>query len=101
MEQGILYSDYPFTLSSPADSPWHSAVNVLVQPNIAEAMEGSPADFEYIPADNSSESYCMLDININLAPLSLTFNYSPKHYTRESILRFVQLIEKNANWLLE
>lgn len=100
MEQGILHSDYPFTLSSPADSPWHNAVNVLVQPNLAEAMEGCPAEFEFIPGEPSNDSYCMLDIDITLEPLTLTFNYSPKHYTRESIQRFAKLIEKNAKMLL-
>lgn len=100
IEQGILHSDYPFTLTSPADSPWHNAVNVLVQPNLTEAMEGCPTAFEFIPTETSGESYCMLDIDINQEPLTLTFNYAPKHYTRDSIQRFAQLIEKNAKMLL-
>lgn len=100
MEQGIIHSDYPFTLSSPSDSPWHTAVNVLVQPSIAEAMEGCPAEFEFIPTVGTEESHCMLDIDINLEPLTLTFNYSPQHYTEESIRRFAGLIDHNAKILL-
>lgn len=100
MEQGIIHSDYPFTLSSPAESPWHTAVNVLVQPSLAEAMEGCPAEFEFIPTAGTEESHCMLDIDINLDPLTLTFNYSPKHYTEESIRRFASLIDNNARLLL-
>lgn len=100
IEQGILHSDYPFTLTSPADSPWHNAVNVLVQPSMVEAMEGCPAEFEFISGEPSNDSYCMLDIDINQEPLTLTFNYSPKHYTRESIQRFAKFIEKNAKMLL-
>lgn len=100
MEQGIIHSDYPFTLSSPADSPWHTAINVLVQPSLAEAMEDCPAKFEFMPVAHSSESYCMLDIDINLEPLTLTFNYSPKHYREESIRRFASLIDSNARFLL-
>lgn len=101
IEQGIIHSDYPFTLLSPADSPWHNAVNVLVQPSLAEAMEGCPAAFEPVPAERSGESYCMLDIEINLEPLTLTFNYSPRHYTEASIRHFANLIDKNARLLLE
>ena len=100
MEQGIIHSDYPFTLSSPSDCPWHTAVNVLVQPSLAEAMEGSPAEFEFIPTAGAEESHCMLDIDINLEPLTLTFNYSPRHYTQESIRRFAGLIDHNARLLL-
>ena len=100
MEQGILHSDCPFTLTSPADSPWHNAVNVLVQPSMVEAMEGCPAEFEFIPAEPASDSYCMLDIDINLEPLTLTFNYSPRHYKAESIHQFATLIERNAEWLI-
>lgn len=101
IEQGILHSDYPFTLHSPADSPWHAAVNVLVQPSLAEAMEGCPADFELVAQEGSGESYCMLDIDITSEPLTLTFNYSPRHYTSASIQRFAELIERNAEELLE
>lgn len=100
MEQGIIHSDYPFTLFSAADSPWHSAVNVLVQPSIAEAMEGCPAEFEFVPVERSHESYCMLDIDIATAPLCLTFNYSPRYYKKESIHRFAALVDKNAKHLL-
>lgn len=100
MEQGIIHSDYPFTLFSPADSPWHTAVNVLVQPSIAEAMEGCPAEFEFVPSERSAQSYCMLDVDITTTPLSLTFNYSPKHYTKESIRRFAALVDENARRLL-
>lgn len=101
MEQGIIHSDYPFTLSSAAESPWHTAVNVLVQPSLAEVMEGCPAAFEFMPVGHNSESYCMLDIEINLEPLTLTFNYSHKHYTEESIRRFASLVHQNARRLLE
>lgn len=100
MEQGIIHSDYPFTLTSPSTSPWHTAVNVLVQPSLADAMEGSPAAFEFMPAAHDNTSYCMLDIDINLEPLTLTFNYSPKHYTEESIHRFANLIDNNVRGLL-
>lgn len=99
MEQGIIHSDYPFTLTSPSTSPWHTAVNVLVQPSLADAMEGSPVSFELMPAAHDNTSYCMLDIDINLEPLTLTFNYSPKHYTEESIHRFASLIDSNV-WCL-
>ena len=101
LEQGILHSDYPFTLLSPADSPWHSAVNVLVQPSLAEAMAGCPAAFELVPTEPSSDSYCMLDIDITLEPLILTFNYSPRHYAEASIRRFADLIDQNARRMLE
>lgn len=100
MEQGILHSDYPFTLISPKDSQWHSAVNVLVQPSIAEAFEGCPANFELVPTNQPTQSYCMLDIDITLSPLTLAFNYSPRHYKPESIQRFAELIAKNAQQLL-
>lgn len=100
IEQGILHSDYPFTLTSPKDSPWHTAVNVLVQPSLAEASEGCPANFELVPAELPSESYCMLDINITLEPLTLTFTYSPRYYEQESIKCFASLITKNARYLL-
>lgn len=100
MEQGIMHSDYPFTLLSPPDSPWHTAVNVLVQPNPTEAMEGSPAAFEFVPTGQDTESYCMLDIDITLQPLTLTFRYSSRHYTEQSIRRFAALIDSNAHFLL-
>lgn len=100
LEQGILHSEYPFTLLSPAGSPWHSAVNVLVQPSLAEAMEGCPARFEFVPVERSAQSYCMLDIDITPQPLTLTFNYSPRHYRKETIRRFAALIEKQAVSLL-
>lgn len=100
MEQGILHSDYPFTLLSPKDSPWHTAVNVLVQPSIADAFDSCPANFELVPTNQTAESYCMLDIDITLSPLTLTFNYSPRHYTRQSIQRFADLINQNALLLL-
>lgn len=100
MQQGILHSDYPFTLLSPKESPWHTAVNVLVQPSLAEAFDGCPANFELIPTNQTAESYCMLDIDITLSPLTLTFNYSPRHYTRQSIQRFADLINQNALLLL-
>lgn len=101
IEQGILHSDYPFTLLSPKDSPWHSAVNVLVQPSLAEAFDGCPANFELVPTDQPTQSYCMLDIDITFSPLTLAFNYSPRHYTEQSIQRFAKLIAKNAQQLLE
>lgn len=100
MEQGILHSDFPFTLTSPEDSPWHNAVNVLVQPSLAEAFEGCPAAFEPMPTGQPSESYCMLDIDITLSPLTITINYSPRHYTEQSIERFANLIHTNALQLL-
>lgn len=100
MEQGILHSDYPFTLSSPKENPWHQAVNVLVQPSIADAMEGCPTEFEFIPVEHNSESYCMLDIDICQAPLTLTFSYSPRHYTKASICHFADLVDLNAKRLL-
>lgn len=101
MEQGIVHSDYPFTLLSPEESPWHTAVNVLVQPSLAEAMEGCPAEFELVAQTEQAESYCMLDIDITLTPLTLTINYSPHHYTQASIQRFADLIDKNARMLQE
>lgn len=101
MEQGIVHSDYPFTLLSPQESPWHTAVNVLVQPSLAEAMEGSPADFELVAPTEAPEPYCMLDIDITPQPLTLTINYSPRHYTPGSIQHFADLIDKNARMLLE
>lgn len=100
MQQGILHSDYPFTLLSPKDSAWHTAVNVLVQPSLAEAFEGCPVNFEPVPIEQPAESYCMLDIDITLAPLTLTFHYSPHHYTEHSIQRFAALIDQNARRLL-
>lgn len=117
MQQGVLHSDYPFTLLSPKDSPWHTAVNVLVQPSIADAFDGCPANFEFVTEDLSeekpteqsaepsngqpAESYCMLDIDITLSPLTLTFNYSPRHYTAQSIQRFAALINRNALRILD
>lgn len=101
MEQGIVHSDYPFTLLSPEESPWHSAVNVLVQPSLAEAMEDQPADFEFVAPAEAPESYCMLDIDITPQPLTLTINYSPRHYTQASIQHFADLIGRNARKLLE
>lgn len=100
MEDGIVHSDYPFTLLSPEESPWHTAVNVLVQPSLTEAMEGCPAEFELVAQTEQAESYCMLDIDITPAPLTLTVNYSPRHYTHASIQRFANLIDRNAKMLL-
>lgn len=120
MLQGILHSDYPFTLLSPKYSPWHTALNVLVQPSLTEAFDGCPVHFELVPAEPSNghsakqlyghsaeqsyepsvESYCMLDIDITQTPLTLTFNYSPRHYTEQSIQRFATLISQNALLLL-
>ncbi len=112
MRQGIIMSDYPYTLSQPYHDTWAYAVNVLQQPRM-EDINLHGLEFSLTPSSANStssseapssasaphqaptaphQSYSLLDIEIedNL----LRFKYSATHYRESSIARFAELIQR-------
>lgn len=112
MRQGIIMSDYPYTLSQPYHDTWAYAVNVLQQPRMedinlhglefsltpssansassSEATSSAPAPHQAPTAPH--QSYSLLDIEIG--DNQLRFKYSATHYRESSIVRFAELIQR-------
>lgn len=102
ISNGIIHSDFPFTLTAPEESEWHRAVNVLVQPSAAELLRALSLPFALqMDEESTRPAYCLLDVNITLQPLTLTLNYASAYYTEQTISTFAHGIGRNAAWLLE
>ena len=88
IRQGIVHSDFPYTLTAPYSKRWNYAVNVLRVP-----------DMDY----KQKYAYALLDIEIHESSdsLALWYRYSATHYKAESIERFAALVRKYAEWLLK
>ncbi len=96
MEKGIMLSDYPYTFLAANRQRWKNAVNVLVQPDLAEILEQCRLPFEYVEEENlePQPAYCMLDIEVTENPLLVAFRYSAAHYAEQSMQRFASMIHK-------
>lgn len=100
IEQGIIHSEYPFTLLAKDRPRWQNAVNVLLQTDTTKALADCPLPIELVPDSSPQKAYCTLDVEIYEHPLMITIKYSSAHYKKESIHRFATLIRKNIELLL-
>lgn len=99
LRRGIAHSDYPFTLTSPADSPWHKAVNVVVEPAWDNAKTQMP---EGIHIEDSSTWSAMsyLDVEVFENPLRMQLRYDVACYTKQRMAEFAKRIKENIKMLL-
>ena len=103
MREGIMHSNYPFTLTAPHTQIWNYALNVLVQPTSEAISAIWPFPIEVLPADEQpAKAYALLDVEIydTKPSLTLVFRYSATHYKEQSIRRFAELVRKYAEWLI-
>lgn len=100
IEQGIIHSEYPFTLLAKDRTRWQNAVNVLLQADTTKALADCPLPIEPVPDPSPQKAYCTLDVEIYEHPLMIALKYSSAHYKKESIHRFAALIRKNVELLL-
>lgn len=102
MRTGVAHSDYPYTLTKPYSERWNYAVNVLRVTDAEELLKDIPIPFELLPTPPQKMAYALLDVEIHERQnsLRLCYNYSATHYKEESIRRFVGLVRKYAEWLI-
>ena len=103
IRSGIAHSDYPYTLTAPYNKRWNYAVNVLRMAELEDMLRSLDLPIEIVSAPKPNYAYALLDIEIHerADELSLWFRYSTTHYKESSIRRFVSLVRKYAEWLLE
>lgn len=101
--EGIAHSVYPFTLTKPHSNIWNYAVNVLIQPDIEEAIAMMPFAVDVLEPDNPTNyAYSLLDVEIyDGTALTIVYRYSATHYKAESIRKFAALVRKYAEWLIK
>lgn len=103
MREGIVHSNYPYTLTRPNTQLWNYAVNVLVQPAMSDVSEVVPFDFEMIEPTNAepAKAYSLLDIELyDENCFTVVYRYSATHYKEESIRKYAALVRQYAEWLL-
>ncbi len=103
MREGIVHSNYPYTLTRPNTQLWNYAVNVLVQPTMSDVSEVVPFDFEMIEPTNAepAKAYSLLDIELyDESCFTVVYRYSATHYKEESIRKYAALVRQYAEWLL-
>ena len=103
MREGIVHSNYPYTLTRPNTQLWNYAVNVLVQPTMSDMREVVPFDFELIEPTNAepAKAYSLLDIELyDESCFTVVYRYSATHYKEESIRKYAALVRQYAEWLL-
>lgn len=104
MHEGILNSEYPFTLTPPYNERWNYAVNVIEELSIQKEIDESPVRSSLVLDEGETEqvAYALLDVEIHAYEgLFLNFRYSASNYKENSMKRFARLVRKNADWLLE
>lgn len=100
---GIMHSDYPYTLIPPHTEVWNYALNVLVRPTVVDMHETIPFPVEDMPMDEDTHpAYALLDVEIHEQPesLRLVYRYSATHYKESSIRKFAALVRKYVEWLI-
>lgn len=103
MREGIVHSNYPYTLTRPNTQVWNYAVNVLVRPTMSDVSEVVPFDFELIEPTNAepAKAYSLLDIELyDESCFTVVYRYSATHYKEESIRKYAALVRQYAEWLL-
>ena len=100
LRRGIAHSDYPFTLTSPADSPWHKAVNVVVEPAWDNAKNQLPEGL-HIEDDYTWSAMSYLDVEVFENPLRMQLRYDAACYTEQRIAEFAQQIKENVRKILD
>ena len=93
LREGIRLSDYPYTLTSPSDSPWHKAVNVLVEPSPQVLIDQSDNWFEL--SEIPEIDHVHLDVEVYEHPLRMRLCYNPACYSEQRIQLFAKQIKKN------
>lgn len=99
LRRGIAHSDYPFTLTSPADSPWHKAVNVVVEPAWDNAKSQIPEGL-HIEDDYTWSAMSYLDVEVFDNPLRMQLRYDAACYTEQRMLQFGEQIKENIKNML-
>lgn len=100
LRRGIAHSDYPFTLTSPADSPWHKAVNVVVEPAWDNAKNQLPEGL-HIEDDYTWSAMSYLDVEVFENPLRMQLRYDAACYTEQRMHQFAERIVNNLNEILK
>lgn len=103
MYEGIVHSEYPYTLMAPQNEVWNYAVNVIEEPDILGVIADSPIPCSLVVDDDDAPrmAYTMLDVEIHEEDgLSLQLKFSASHYRQSSMRRFARLILRNIEWLL-
>lgn len=96
IREGIRLSDYPYTLSSPKESVWHKAVNVIVEPSRSGLRLPAGLTVE----ETQSDEHVHLDVEVFENPLRMLLRYDTACYTEQRMQQFAQQIKENIKNML-